>query len=105
MSLLAIFLNFTCFLLCYTILILNCTQDHFRLAEGISLEMANFVFDKVAGKVIKDTVKHARPVSSVLYYSQVLYYSLYLITNFYLITIFIVLLTYAETVDKATSGA
>jgi hypothetical protein len=40
-NLLAIFSNFTCFLLCYTILILSCTQEYFCLVEGISLETAN----------------------------------------------------------------
>jgi hypothetical protein len=29
------------------------------LAKGISEEMANIVFNKAAGKVIKDAVKHA----------------------------------------------
>jgi hypothetical protein len=28
--------------------------------EGVSIEIANIVFDKVAQKVIKDTVKHVR---------------------------------------------
>jgi hypothetical protein len=63
-SLLATFLNFTCFLLCCTILILSCMQDHFRLAESISIDMANIVFDKVAQKVIKDAIKHARLIST-----------------------------------------
>jgi hypothetical protein len=58
-SLLAIFSNFTYFLLCYAILILSHMQEHFWLAEGISLEMANIVFNKAMRKVIKDTVKHA----------------------------------------------
>jgi hypothetical protein len=47
-SLLAIFSNFTCFLLCCIILILFCMQEHFRLAEVVSLEVANIVFDKAA---------------------------------------------------------
>jgi uncharacterized membrane protein len=47
-SLLAMFSNFTYFLLCCTILILSSTQEYFRLAEGVSLETANIVFDKVA---------------------------------------------------------
>jgi hypothetical protein len=75
-SLLAIFSNFTCFLLCCTILILCCTQEHFCLVEGISMEMANIVFNKAARKVIKDAVKHACLVSTALYYSQVLYHLL-----------------------------
>jgi hypothetical protein len=63
-SLLATFLNFTCFLLCCTILILSCMQDHFRLAESISMDMANIVFDKVMQKVIKDAIKHACLIST-----------------------------------------
>jgi hypothetical protein len=49
---------------------------HYRLAEGISLEEANIVFDKAVQKVINDTVKHARLVFTTLYYSEVLYHSL-----------------------------
>jgi hypothetical protein len=54
------------------------------LAEGVSLETANIVFDKVEQKVIKDTIKHAYIVSTALYYSQVLYHLLYLMTIFIL---------------------
>jgi hypothetical protein len=71
-SLLATFSNFNCFLLCCAILILSYTQEHFHLAEGVSEEMANIVLDKVARKVIKDTIKHACFVSTTLYYSQVM---------------------------------
>jgi hypothetical protein len=53
------FSKFTSFLLCCAILILSCTYDHFRLAEGVSKKMANIVFDKAARKVIKDAVKYA----------------------------------------------
>jgi hypothetical protein len=67
-SLLAIFSNFNYFLLCCTILILSWTQEHFHLAEGVSEEMANIVFNKAARKVIKGAVKHARHVSTALYY-------------------------------------
>jgi hypothetical protein len=49
-SLLGIFLNFTCLLFCCAILVLSCTQEHFRLAEGGSLEASNIVFDKAAQK-------------------------------------------------------
>jgi hypothetical protein len=45
---------------------------HFCLADDISEEMANIVFNKVACKVIKDTAKHASLVFTTLYYSQVL---------------------------------
>jgi hypothetical protein len=69
------------------------------------LETVNIVFDKATRKVIKDTIKHARLVSTALYYSQVLYHLLYLMINFYRITSFVVLLTGVEVVDKATSGA
>jgi hypothetical protein len=75
-SLLAIFLDFTCFFLCCVILILSCTQEHFCLVEGISLDAANIVFDKVVRKVIKDAVKHTHLVSTALYYTEVLYHSL-----------------------------
>jgi hypothetical protein len=75
-SLLAIFSNFTCFLLCCTILILSYTHEHFHLAEGVSLEEANIAFDKAAQKVIKDAIKRIHLVSTFLYYSEVLYHSL-----------------------------
>jgi hypothetical protein len=61
-SLLATFSIFYCFLLCCTILILSCIHEHFRLVEGVSLEMASIVFDKAAQKVIKDIIKHAHLV-------------------------------------------
>jgi hypothetical protein len=61
-SLVATFSNFNCFLLCCAILILSCTYKHFCLAEGISIEMANIVFDKAAQKVIEDAVKHSHLV-------------------------------------------
>jgi hypothetical protein len=47
------------------------------LAEGVSEEMANIVFNKAARKVIEDTVKHAH----------------------------LVLLTGAKAADKAQPGA
>jgi hypothetical protein len=75
-SLLTIFSNFTYFLLYYAILILSYMQDHFCLAEGVSMEMTNIVFDKMTQKVIKDTINHVHLVSTALYYSQVLYHSL-----------------------------
>jgi hypothetical protein len=80
---------------------LSFTEEHFCLTEGVSLEMANIVFDKAARKVIKDTVKHACLVSTALYYSQVLRHLLYLMTICDFIIIFIVLLTGAEAADKA----
>jgi hypothetical protein len=75
-SLLAIFSYFTCFLLCYAILILSCTQEHFCLVEGVSLDAGNIAFDKMTQKVIKDAIKHARLISTALYYTEVLYHSL-----------------------------
>jgi hypothetical protein len=65
-------LNFNCFLLCWAILILSSTQEHFRLAEGVSEDVVIIVFNKVAHKVIKDAVKHARLVSISVFYMQVL---------------------------------
>jgi hypothetical protein len=100
-SLLAIFSNFNCFLLCCTILILSCTQKYLRLVEGVGLEMTNIVFDKAAQKVIKDAIKHVCLVSTALYYSLVLKHLLYLMTNYYLITIYVVLLAGAKIADKA----
>jgi hypothetical protein len=47
-SLLAIFSDFTYFLLYCATLILSCTQEHFCLAEGVSSEVANIAFDKAA---------------------------------------------------------
>jgi hypothetical protein len=56
-SLLATFFKFICFLVCCAILILSCTQEHFHLAEGISEEITNIVFNKVSHNVIKAAVK------------------------------------------------
>jgi hypothetical protein len=38
--------KFYLFLLYYAILILSYMQDHFRLAEGFSIEIPNIIFDK-----------------------------------------------------------
>jgi hypothetical protein len=46
-SLLGIFSDFTCFLLCCAILILSCMEEYFRLVEGISLDAVNIVFGNV----------------------------------------------------------
>jgi hypothetical protein len=75
-SLLAIFLDFTYFLLCCAILILFCMQEYFCLTESVRLETANIVFDEAAQKVIKYAIKYARLMSTALYYLQVLYHSL-----------------------------
>jgi hypothetical protein len=78
------------------------------LAEGVSIEMANIVFDNIVRKVIKDRVKHDHPISTALYYSQVLKHLLknllYLMANYYLITTFVVPLAGGEVVDKAQPG-
>jgi hypothetical protein len=47
-------------------------QEHFRLAEGISEDVANIVFNKDARKVIKDAIKHAHLVSISVFHMQVL---------------------------------
>jgi hypothetical protein len=47
-------------------------QEHFRLAEGVSEDVAINVFNKAARKVIKDAVKHTRLVSISVFYTQVL---------------------------------
>jgi hypothetical protein len=65
------------------------------------MEMANIICDMATYKVIKNTIKHARLVSTALYYSQVLKHLLYLTANYYLITPFVVLLTGAEAANKA----
>jgi hypothetical protein len=52
-------------------LILFCMQEHYRLADSISEDKANLVFNNVAQKVIKDAFKHARCISVVSYYTHV----------------------------------
>jgi hypothetical protein len=71
-SLLAIFLDFTCFLLCCATLILSWTQEHFCFAEGVSLEVANIVINKAARKVIKDASN--MPALSLLPYTTLRYF-------------------------------
>jgi hypothetical protein len=46
-------------------------QEHYRLADGISEDEANLVFNNATQKVIKDTFKHARCISITSYYTQV----------------------------------
>jgi hypothetical protein len=46
-------------------------HEHFRLVKAVSMETTNIVFDKAVRKVIKGAIKHARLVSTALYYSQV----------------------------------
>jgi hypothetical protein len=35
-------------------------QEHYRLADGVSEEEANLIFNNATWKVIKDAFKHAR---------------------------------------------
>jgi hypothetical protein len=42
------------------------------LAEGVSEDVANIVFNNSARKVIKDAIKHAHLVSIFVFYTQVL---------------------------------
>jgi hypothetical protein len=44
-------------------------QEHYRLADGVSEEEANLVFNNVARKVIKDAIKHVRCTSVASYYT------------------------------------
>jgi hypothetical protein len=46
-------------------------QEHYRLADDVSEEEANLVFNNVARKVIKDAIKHVRCISVASYYTQV----------------------------------
>jgi hypothetical protein len=46
-------------------------QEHYRLADGVSKDEANLVFNNAARKVIKDTFKHFRCISVASYYMQV----------------------------------
>jgi hypothetical protein len=46
-------------------------QEHYRLADGVSEEEANLVFNNVARKVIKDAIKHVCCTSVASYYTQV----------------------------------
>jgi hypothetical protein len=46
-------------------------QEHYHLADGISEDEANLVFNNATWKVIKDTFKHARCISVAYYYTQV----------------------------------
>jgi hypothetical protein len=46
-------------------------QEHYRLADGVSEDEANLIFNNAARKVIKDTFKHARCIFVASYYMQV----------------------------------
>jgi hypothetical protein len=46
-------------------------QEHYRLADGISEDEDNLIFNNVTQKVIKDAFKHVRCISVASYYTQV----------------------------------
>jgi hypothetical protein len=46
-------------------------QEHYRLADGVSEDKANLIFNNATRKVIKDAVKHACRISVATYYMQV----------------------------------
>jgi hypothetical protein len=46
-------------------------QEHYRLADGVSEEEANLIFNNAALKLIKDAFKHANCISVASYYTQV----------------------------------
>jgi hypothetical protein len=51
-------------------------RNIFCLAEVVSLDAANIIFDKAVQKVIKDAINHVHLVSTTLNYTEVLYHSL-----------------------------
>jgi hypothetical protein len=46
-------------------------KEYYRLADGISEDEANLIFNNATQKVIKDAFKHARCISVASYYTQV----------------------------------
>jgi hypothetical protein len=46
-------------------------KEYYRLADGISEDEANLIFNNAAQKVIKDAFKHARCIYVASYYTQV----------------------------------
>jgi hypothetical protein len=46
-------------------------HEYYCLADDISEDEANLIFNNVAWKVIKDAFKHAHFISIVSYYTQV----------------------------------
>jgi hypothetical protein len=47
-------------------------HEHYRLTEGVSMQVASVVFHNSARKVVKDATKHARFQSIAYYYRNVL---------------------------------
>jgi hypothetical protein len=46
-------------------------QEHYRLADSVSEDEANLIFNNIAWKVIKDAFKNDRCISVASYYTQV----------------------------------
>jgi hypothetical protein len=46
-------------------------QKHYRLADGVSEDEANLVFNNATQKLIKDAFKHTRCISVASYYTWV----------------------------------
>jgi hypothetical protein len=45
-------------------------EEHFHLVEGVSKVQASTMFNNATWKVIKDSIKHTRMVSIVVYTSR-----------------------------------
>jgi hypothetical protein len=46
-------------------------QEYYRLADGVSEDEANHVFNNATRKVIKEAFKHTRCIYVASYYTQV----------------------------------
>jgi hypothetical protein len=46
-------------------------QKHYRLADGVSDDEANLIYNNVVRKVITDAFKHTRCISAASYYTLV----------------------------------
>jgi hypothetical protein len=46
-------------------------SEHYRLADAVSKDEANLIFNNIVWKVIKDAFKHARCIYVASYYMQV----------------------------------
>jgi hypothetical protein len=46
-------------------------QEYYRLADDVSDDEANLIFNNAEQKVIKDTFKHAHCISVAFYYARV----------------------------------
>jgi hypothetical protein len=45
-------------------------QEHYRLADGVSKDETNLIFNNAARKVVKDIFKHTRYIYVASYYTQ-----------------------------------